>query len=54
MKFTAPPAAPLVAAVDVGGYPAALPVNVVAHRGCEHAARTIIRRAREERERGTK
>jgi hypothetical protein len=47
-----PPADAVIVAVDVGGYPAALPVNVVAHQGCEHAARGMVRRELERRERG--
>ena len=39
------PATAIIVGVDVGGYPDTLPVNIVAHRGCEDAGRTIIRRA---------
>jgi hypothetical protein len=46
-----PPAQAVIVAVDVAGYPDALPVNVVAHRGCEHAARVLVRREFERRER---
>jgi hypothetical protein len=46
-----PPADAVIVAVDVAGYPASVPVNVVAHRGCEHAARVLVRRELERRER---
>jgi hypothetical protein len=45
------PAEAVIVAVDVAGYPDALPANVVAHRGCEHAARGMVRRELERRER---
>lgn len=35
-------AAAVIVGVDVAGYPAVLPVNVVACRGCEDRARRVI------------
>ena len=48
------PAAAVIVGVDIAGYPAVLPANVVACRGCEDRARNMIARAQQERERGTK
>ena len=49
-----PPATAVIVGVDVSGYPERIPTNVSACKGCEDKARAIVRRAREERERGTK
>jgi len=38
------PATAIIVGVDVGGYSDKLPTNIVAHRGCEDAGRTIIRK----------
>lgn len=32
----------VIVGVDVAGYPERLPVNILAHRGCENQARDII------------
>ena len=48
------PAAAVIVGVDIAGYPAVLPANVVAHPGCVDQARATIRRAQQAHERGTK
>jgi hypothetical protein len=46
-----PPSNAVIVGVDVAGYPASVPTNVVAHKGCEHVARGMVRRELERRER---
>ena len=36
------PGQAIIVGVDVAGYPDKLPVNVVAHRGCEDRARAVV------------
>jgi hypothetical protein len=48
------PADAVIVAVDVAGYPDVMPTNVVAHPGCAHAARSMVRRELERRERDTR
>ena len=43
----------VIVGVNIAGYPAAVPTNVVAHRGCVDQARRVIAQAQRERERGT-
>jgi hypothetical protein len=38
----------IIVGVDVEGYPQTLPTNVVAHRGCEDHARSIVARELEQ------
>jgi hypothetical protein len=45
------PAQAVIVAVDNAGYPAVVPVNVVAHPGCVDAARSLVRRELARRER---
>ncbi len=44
----------IIVGVDVGGYPDTLPVNIVAHRGCEDRGRAVVAKEIAERERGEK
>lgn len=44
----------VIVGLDIAEFPARIPVNVVAHHGCEDRARAIIAKKLDAQERGTK
>jgi len=46
-----PPNNAVIVGIDLAPFPAAPPVNVVAHKGCEDRARAIVAKALEAQER---